>query len=125
VNPNGEKTNNTVYTSASAGKITSIEKDEKGNFVVSIKTDKDTASQTIPAGLSVSVRPGDSVKVDQPLTNDPNVGGFGQNETEIVLQNPNRVIGLIAFFFTVIISQTFFVLKKKQFEKVQAAEMNF
>lgn len=125
VNPNGEKTNNTVYTSASAGKITAIEKDEKGNFVVSIKTDKDTASQTIPAGLSVSVRPGDSVKVDQPLTNDPNVGGFGQNETEIVLQNPNRVIGLVAFFFTVIISQTFFVLKKKQFEKVQAAEMNF
>lgn len=125
VNPNGEKTNNTVYTSASTGKITAIEKDEKGNFVVSIKTDKDTASQTIPAGLSVSVRPGDSVKVDQPLTNDPNVGGFGQNETEIVLQNPNRVIGLVAFFLTVVISQAFFVLKKKQFEKVQAAEMNF
>lgn len=125
VNPNGEKTNNTVYTSASAGRITAIEKDEKGNFVVSIKTDKDTASQTIPAGLSVSVRTGDSVKVDQPLTYDPNVGGFGQNETEIVLQNPNRVIGLVAFFLTVVISQAFFVLKKKQFEKVQAAEMNF
>jgi apocytochrome f len=125
VNPNGEKTNNTVITSASAGKVQGIEKDEKGNYVVSIKTDANSVTQSIPAGLDVSVRTGDFVKVDQPLTYDPNVGGFGQNETEIVLQNPNRVVGLIAFFFTVVISQTFFVLKKKQFEKVQAAEMNF
>jgi apocytochrome f len=125
VNPNGEKTNNTVYTSSSAGKVQTVVKGEKGNYVVNIKTDSDTTTQSIPAGLEVSVRPGDFVKVDQPLTYDPNVGGFGQNETEIVLQNPNRVVGLIAFFFTVVMSQTFFVLKKKQFEKVQAAEMNF
>jgi len=53
------------------------------------------------------------------------VGGFGQTETEVVLQNPIRVIGMIAFFFTIILAQIFLVLKKKQFEKVQAAEMNF
>lgn len=126
INPNGEKTNNTLYSSSLAGKVQSIEKDEKGNFIVSIKTNKDVVlTQTVPAGLDLSIRSGDFVKVDQAITNDPNVGGFGQNETEVVLQNPNRVIGLIAFFFTVVISQTFFVLKKKQFEKVQAAEMNF
>ena len=47
------------------------------------------------------------------------------NETEIILQNPNRVKGLIAFFFTITVAQILLVLKKKQFEKVQAAEMNF
>jgi hypothetical protein len=34
------------------------------------------------------VREGQTVQADQPLTNNPNVGGFGQAETEIVLQNP-------------------------------------
>jgi apocytochrome f len=53
------------------------------------------------------------------------VGGFGQTETEIILQNPNRIKGMIAFFFTVTVAQILLVLKKKQFEKVQAAEMNF
>ena len=46
-------------------------------------------------------------------------------ETEIVLQNPNRVKGMIAFFFTVTVAQILLVIKKKQFEKVQAAELNF
>jgi hypothetical protein len=34
------------------------------------------------------VREGQTVQAEQPLTNNPNVGGFGQAETEIVLQNP-------------------------------------
>ena len=63
--------------------------------------------------------------MDQPLTSDPNVGGFGQNETEVILQNPNRIKGMIVFFFSVTVTQILLVLKKKQFEKVQAAEMNF
>mmetsp|Transcript_13394 Transcript_13394/g.32497 ORF Transcript_13394/g.32497 Transcript_13394/m.32497 type:complete len:315 (-) Transcript_13394:47-991(-) len=125
INPNGEKTNNTVYTSTTAGKVQEVSKDEKGVYTVSLKTENDVVNQKIPAGLEVSVKKGDLVKADQALTYDPNVGGFGQSETEIVLQNPNRVIGLMVFFFSVVISQTFFVLKKKQFEKVQAAEMNF
>jgi apocytochrome f len=68
---------------------------------------------------------GEKLTADQPLTIDPNVGGFGQGETEIVLQSPARVKGMIAFFFTVIFAQIMLVLKKKQFEKVQLAEMNF
>ena len=44
---------------------------------------------------------------------------------EIILQNPNRVKGMIVFFFSVTVTQILLVLKKKQFEKVQAAEMNF
>ena len=65
------------------------------------------------------------MKADQPLTNNPNVGGFGQGEVEIVLQDPLRIQGLIAFFASVVLAQIFLVLKKKQFEKVQLAEMNF
>jgi apocytochrome f len=43
----------------------------------------------------------------------------------LVLQSPARVKGMIAFFFTIILAQILLVLKKKQFEKVQLAEMNF
>ena len=32
---------------------------------------------------------------------------------------------MIVFFFTVTVAQVLLVVKKKQFEKVQAAEMNF
>ena len=34
----------------------------------------------------LAVSTGKTIKQDQPLTKDPNVGGFGQTETEIVLQ---------------------------------------
>ena len=79
----------------------------------------------VPKGLDLAVSKGIYVKTDQLISKDPNVGGFGQTETEVILQNPNRVKGMIAFFFTVTLAQILLVLKKKQFEKVQAAEMNF
>ena len=126
VYPSGEKSNNTTFTSTAAGKITAIEPGEKGKTNVIVEsTDGNSVTQTVPAGLDISVKVNDIIKADQPLTLDPNVGGFGQTETEIILQNPNRVKGMIAFFFTVTIAQILLVLKKKQFEKVQAAEMNF
>ena len=126
VYPSGEKSNNTTFTSTVAGKITAIEPIEKGKTNILVEsTSGDTVTQTVPAGLDISVKVNDIIKSDQPLTLDPNVGGFGQTETEIILQNPNRVKGMIAFFFTVTIAQILLVLKKKQFEKVQAAEMNF
>jgi len=126
VYPSGEKSNNTTFTSTAAGKITAIEPGEKGKTSVIVEsTDGNSVTQTIPAGLDISVKVNDIIKADQPLTLDPNVGGFGQTETEIILQNPNRVKGMIAFFFTVTIAQILLVLKKKQFEKVQAAERNF
>lgn len=126
VYPSGEKSNNTTVTSTVGGQVTSIEAGEKGKKLVAVQaTGGQTVTQTIPNGLTAAVKVGDVIKVDQPLTYDPNVGGFGQGETEIILQNPNRVKGMIAFFFTVTVAQILLVLKKKQFEKVQAAEMNF
>jgi apocytochrome f len=125
VYPTGEKSNNNAYTSTVTGQVTSITPGEKGTTQVVIASATGDVTQTIPNGLSITVKVKDTVKADQPLTLDPNVGGFGQEETEIVLQDPSRVKGMIVFFFTVTLAQILLVLKKKQFEKVQAAEMNF
>lgn len=125
INPTGEKSNNTLYTSPIDGQITEISKTDLG-YTLSIKGKTGEILETkIPTGPELLVKQGATITADQPLTVDPNVGGFGQTETEIVLQSPARVKGMIAFFFTVILAQIMLVLKKKQFEKVQLAEMNF
>ena len=125
--PDGKKSNNTIYNASAAGKIIAISPiEKKGGFEITIeKTNGETIVDKIPAGPDLIVKEGQTVQVDQPLTNNPNVGGFGQAETEIVLQNPARIQGLLVFFSFVLIAQIFLVLKKKQFEKVQLAEMNF
>ena len=125
VYPTGEKSNNNALTAKAAGQITAIEPAEKGQSTLVITTKDGTVTQTVPGALDLIVKVNDVIKADQALTADPNVGGFGQNETEVILQNPNRVKGMIVFFFTVTVTQILLVLKKKQFEKVQAAEMNF
>lgn len=126
--PDGSKSNNTVYNSPVNGTIKEIAKIEskKGGFNITITNAAgEDVTEKIPGGPQLIVKEGQTVKADEPLTNNPNVGGFGQMDTEIVLQNPIRIVGLIAFFFAVFLTQLFLVLKKKQFEKVQLAEMNF
>ena len=128
VYPDGSKSNNTVYTASAAGTISAIEPVEgkKGGYTITIQTAAgDTVVDTLPPGPELLVKVGSNVQADQALTNNPNVGGFGQGETEIVLQNPARIQGLLVFFSFVLLAQVFLVLKKKQFEKVQLAEMNF
>jgi len=126
VYPSGEKSNNVVFSSSVSGTVVDISKDSSDKTLIEVRTSSGEAvTQTIPKGLDVKVVKGSIVKVDDALTYDPNVGGFGQAETEIVLQSPARVQGLIAFFFAVILAQTSLVLKKKQYEKVQAVELNF
>jgi apocytochrome f len=126
--PDGTKSNNTIYNASAAGKIVSITtvSEKKGGFDITIeKASGETIVDRIPAGPDVIVKEGQTVQQDQPLTINPNVGGFGQTETEIVLQNPARVQGLLVFFVGILLAQVLLVLKKKQFEKVQLAEMNF
>lgn len=127
VYPDGSKSNNTVYNSPTSGKILSITPiEKKGGFDIVIeKSNGDQLTEKIPAGPDVVVNVGQVITQDQPLTNNPNVGGFGQKDEEIVLQNPARIQGLLVFFVCVLTAQTLLVLKKKQFEKVQLAEMNF
>jgi apocytochrome f len=125
VYPTGEKSNNTIYTTSVAGTVQSIESSKKSTEIVIAKADGTTVTEKIPAGPEILVSQGQVLKADQPLTNNPNVGGFGQSETEIVLQDPSRVQALLVFFAFTIIGQVFLVLKKKQYEKVQLSEMNF
>jgi apocytochrome f len=126
VYPTGEKSNVNVFGASQAGQISEITISEKGDFNLGIVTASGAkTSQTVPAGLNLIVKKGDTVKVDQALNSDPNVGGFGQEESEIVLQNPVRIVGYLAFCLSVLVTQIVLVLKKKQFEKVQAAELNF
>jgi apocytochrome f len=126
VYPTGEKSNVNVFGATQAGQISEITVSEKGDSNIVIVSSSGTkTSQVVPAGLNLIVKQGDIVKTDQALNSDPNVGGFGQEESEIVLQNPIRIIGYLAFCFSILISQIMLVLKKKQFEKVQAAELNF
>nr|YP_009675032.1 cytochrome f [Rhizochromulina marina]QDH81883.1 cytochrome f [Rhizochromulina marina] len=126
VNPTGDKTNNNAILATKAGQIVDIINVEKGGYELVIKTkDGEKISQQIPKGLDLAVLKGKTVVLEQPLTKDPNVGGFGQAEAEIVLQSPARIYGYMALCFFIVLTQIFLVIKKKQFEKVQAAEMNF
>jgi apocytochrome f len=123
VYPTGEKSNNGVFTAPAAGTVSAITTGDGGATVVEITTDDgNTVTESVPAGPSVTVAVGDAVAAGAALTNDPNVGGFGQIDAEIVLQNPLRIYGLLAFFAAIAIAQIFLVLKKRQVEKVQAAE---
>ncbi len=124
--PTGEKTNNNVFTATAAGTVTEVQPLDGGGYQVTIQPDAgDAVVEAIPAGPELIVSVGQTVTAGEALTNNPNVGGFGQHDTEIVLQSAARIQGLMVFIAGIILTQIFLVLKKKQIEKVQAAEMNF
>jgi len=126
VYPTGEKSNMNVFGATQSGQITDITVLEKGESTVEIINASGVkTSQVIPKGLLLTVKAGDIVQTEQALNINPNAGGFGQEESEIVLQNPLRIIGYLIFCLFVLLTQILLVLKKKQFEKVQAAELNF
>ena len=130
VYPTGEKSNNNAFNASAAGTISKIAQteDEDGNVknLISITTATgDVVTETVPSGPELIVTEGQAVAIGDALTNNPNVGGFGQIDAEIVLQDSSRVAWLVAFICLVMLAQVMLVLKKKQVEKVQAAEMNF
>ncbi|NET02675.1 MAG: apocytochrome f [Sphaerospermopsis sp. SIO1G1] len=130
VYPTGENSNNNVFSASASGTITSIAEttgdDGLTKYVVTIETEADEiVEDTVPAGPELIVSEGQEIATGDALTSNPNVGGFGQKDTEIVLQSSGRVAGVIAFVCLVMLAQIMLVLKKKQVEKVQAAEMNF
>lgn len=123
--PNGEKTNNNSILSLSNGIVNQIKKGEKGTEILVKQESGDYQTQIIPKNMEIIVKENQKISQDQPLTANPNMGGFGQTEAEIVLQNPERIYYYTLFCFIIVLTQTIFVLKKKQFEKVQLAEMDF
>jgi len=125
VYPTGEKTNNNLFTAITAGKIQEIKTDEKNNQIIIQSTSGEIKNQLIPKEIELIVKTNDIIRQDQALTINPNVGGFGQTEIEIVLQDSSRIYAYTAFCFSIILSQAMFVFKKKQYQKVQLAEQNF
>jgi len=118
VYPDGQLSNNNQFTAPAAGTIASID-----GLDITIQTaDGSTKVQKVGAGATIVVSAGEKVKAGDPLTTNPNVGGFGQEEKEMVLQDMNRVYAYCALATSIFFSQLAFVLKKKQFEKVQLAE---
>jgi len=118
VYPEGNQSNNNQFFAKKDGKVTAVEdlkitiqQEDGANFV-----------QEVLPGAQIVVEVGEQVKKDDPITTNPNVGGFGQAEKEVVLQDMNRVYAYCAISFSIFLSQLSFVLKKKQFEKVQLAE---
>jgi apocytochrome f len=65
---------------------------------------------------------GQAIIADQPLTN--NLTLVVWTKDVVVLQNPVRVQGLLAFFACILLAQILLVVKKT-IRKVQLAEMNF
>jgi apocytochrome f len=123
VYPTGQNSNNNAVKAPVAGTITQVSALDAGGYEVTVQPDEgDAVVATVPAGPEMIVAEGDMVTSGAALTTDPNVGGFGQVDGEIVLQSSGRIKGLIAFVFGVMITQIMLVLKKKQVERVQAAE---
>ncbi|MEL6908706.1 MAG: apocytochrome f, partial [Cyanobacteria bacterium J06598_4] len=125
VYPTGEASNNNMIKASATGTIVAIAPQEAGGYTVDIDTADGTVTDTIPAGPELIAAEGQQIAAGDALTNNPNVGGFGQMDTEVVLQSPARIGGLMAFAGGIMICQILLVLKKKQVERVQAAEMDF
>jgi len=118
VYPEGNQSNNNQFFASSSGTVSAID-----GLKVTIKADDGTEkTQELLPGATIVVQTGDKVKKDDPITTNPNVGGFGQGEYEFVLQDMNRVYAYCAVSVSIFFAQLAFVLKKKQFEKVQLAE---
>lgn len=124
--PTGQLSNNNLFKAPVAGTVTSIKDASAGGYTVTV-TAEDGSNNTveIPAGPELIVTEGQQVENAQALTNNPNVGGFGQKDTEVVLQSPARIGFLLLFIAGIMLSQIMLVLKKKQIEKVQEAGMYF
>lgn len=121
VYPTGELSNNNQFKASATGTISAIATNDNGGYSVTISTADGDVVETIPAGPELIVSEGQAIAAGEALTNNPNVGGFGQKDTEVVLQNPARIYGYLAFVAGIMLTQIFLVLKKKQVERVQAA----
>ncbi|MEM8778911.1 MAG: apocytochrome f, partial [Cyanobacteria bacterium P01_G01_bin.49] len=123
--PTGQQSNNNVFKASQEGTITQITDQEGGGYLVTISTADGDAQENIPPGPELIVSEGATVGAGEALTNNPNMGGFGQKDTEVVLQSPARIKGLMIFLAGIMLAQILLVIKKKQVERVQEAEMNF
>ncbi|KAL3723956.1 hypothetical protein ACJRO7_036035 [Eucalyptus globulus] len=103
--PDGSKSNNTVYNATAASVVSKIILKEGGyEITISDASDERQVVDIIPPGPKLLLFEGESIKLDKPLRSNPIVGGFGQGDAEIVLQDPFRVQGLLFFLQYVILA---------------------
>lgn len=105
--PNGQMTKNNPVLRPVKGIVQNIDKDK-------IQID-DKFLQIYP-GFNYIVEKGQFINENEAITNNPNVGGFGQTETVIVVRPSTRLITLQFFLASIFFAQTFLILKKKQIE---------
>ena len=124
--PDGELSNNNSFRSQSTGVIVRkhYSRGGSGTNIALGRSSNEISIQHVPAGLSFvpGFNPGALVGSDSALTNNPNVGGFGQAEASIVVQQPARIIYQLSLIVTVMATQLLLVLKKKQYERSQLAD---
>lgn len=77
LNVDGSLSNNNQYTTKHTGKIKEFLQKKKYTLINIERSNGEIVSEKIPAGPELIVKEGDFVKIDQPLTTNPNVGGFG------------------------------------------------
>ncbi|KAJ7971736.1 Cytochrome f [Quillaja saponaria] len=78
--PDGSKSNNNVYNATATSIVSKNIRKEKGRYKITIMDASDGCEviDIIPPGPELLVSEGKSIKLDQPLASNPNVGGFGQ-----------------------------------------------
>jgi len=118
--PNGSRNNDIVYNASITCKVDKTIHKKKGGYEITIDNASDghQVIDIVPLGPKLIISESESIKVNRPLTSNPNVGGFGQGDAEVVLQDLLCVHGLLLFLALVILAQISLVLKNKQFKKV-------
>ena len=70
VYPTGDKSNNVIFTSSSAGTINSIETIEDGSYQINIENENgDIVTEAVPVGPKLIVKEQDQINAGDPLTN--------------------------------------------------------
>jgi apocytochrome f len=117
--PTGDSSNNNPSLSTVSGRVTALTADRRGALSVVLDTSEGDVTQTIPNGIANLVNNGDLVQSGDPLSIEPNVGGFGQNESEIVLTGRARRKSLCIFCLATTLAQIALVLKKEQYDGLE------
>ena len=85
--PDGSKSNNTTYIASVIGVVKNIFMVEKKGFHIVVEiTIGSCIIEKVPLGPKLIVHLGQKIYIDESITINPNIGGFGQIDKEIVLQ---------------------------------------
>jgi apocytochrome f len=117
--PTGDSSNNNPSLSAVSGRVMALTADRRGALNVLLDTAEGENSQSIPNGVSNLVNTGDLLQSGDPISVEPNVGGFGQNESEIVLTGRARRKSLCIFCLATTLAQIALILKKEQYDGLE------